>query len=66
MPASSVSSSRRRVLGVAVPFHADFEEVNLRFYVRRKTDRGFRAFAENRYRVSRACRFVPRPDADLR
>lgn len=31
-----------RVLGVAVPFHADFEEVNLRFYVRRKTDRGFR------------------------
>lgn len=24
-----------RVLGVAVPFHRDFEEVNLRFYVRR-------------------------------
>jgi uncharacterized protein YqjF (DUF2071 family) len=24
-----------RVLGVPVPFHADFEEVNLRFYVRR-------------------------------
>lgn len=33
---------KTRVLGVAVPFHADFEEVNLRFYVRRKTDRGFR------------------------
>jgi len=27
-----------RVLGVPVPFHRDFEEVNLRFYVRRKAD----------------------------
>lgn len=27
-----------RVLGVAVPFHRDFNEVNLRFYVRRHTD----------------------------
>jgi uncharacterized protein YqjF (DUF2071 family) len=26
-----------RVLGVPVPFHVDFEEVNLRFYVRRQT-----------------------------
>src|SRR5688572_4101608 len=26
---------RTRVLGVPVPFHRDFEEVNLRFYVRR-------------------------------
>lgn len=25
-----------RVLGVAIPFHTNFEEVNLRFYVRRK------------------------------
>jgi uncharacterized protein YqjF (DUF2071 family) len=25
-----------RVLGIAFPFHRDFEEVNLRFYVRRK------------------------------
>ena len=24
-----------RVLGLALPFHCDFEEVNLRFYVRR-------------------------------
>ncbi len=24
-----------RVMGVAVPFHRDFEEVNLRFYVKR-------------------------------
>ena len=25
-----------KLLGVPVPFHRDFEEVNLRFYVRRK------------------------------
>ncbi|MBX9449198.1 MAG: DUF2071 domain-containing protein [Taibaiella sp.] len=29
---------RTRVLGCTVPFHRDFEEVNLRFYVRRKVD----------------------------
>lgn len=29
---------RTRVLGVAVPFHTDFDEVNLRFYVRRRVD----------------------------
>lgn len=33
---------RTRVLGVAIPFHRDFEEVNLRFYVRRKSDGGWR------------------------
>ena len=27
-----------RVLGIPVPFHRDFEEVNLRFYVRREVD----------------------------
>lgn len=27
-----------RVLGIPVPFHIDFEEVNLRFYVRRETE----------------------------
>ena len=27
-----------RVLGMPIPFHQDFEEVNLRFYVRRKVD----------------------------
>lgn len=27
-----------RVLGVPIPFHRDFEEVNLRFYVRRKVE----------------------------
>jgi uncharacterized protein len=31
-----------RVLGVAVPLHRDFEEVNLRFYVRRKSIAGWK------------------------
>ena len=31
-----------RVLGVPVPFHRDFEEVNLRFYVRRHAPDGIR------------------------
>lgn len=31
-----------RVLGVAIPFHGDFDEVNLRFYVRRRADGGWR------------------------
>jgi uncharacterized protein YqjF (DUF2071 family) len=31
-----------RVLGVPVPYHRDFEEVNLRFYVRRETPEGWR------------------------
>jgi len=29
-----------RVRGIAIPMHRDFEEVNLRFYVRRDTDEG--------------------------
>lgn len=29
-----------RVFGVAIPFHRDFEEINLRFYVRRKAEDG--------------------------
>lgn len=29
---------RTKVLGCIIPFHRDFEEVNLRFYVRRKVD----------------------------
>ncbi len=33
---------RARVLGLSVPFHRDFEEVNLRFYVRRKAGAGWR------------------------
>ncbi|HEX2190902.1 MAG TPA: DUF2071 domain-containing protein, partial [Longimicrobiaceae bacterium] len=31
-----------RVLGVPVPLHRDFEEVNLRFYVRRRGPEGWR------------------------
>jgi len=33
---------RTRVLGVAIPFHQDFDEVNLRFYVRRRVEDGWR------------------------
>jgi uncharacterized protein YqjF (DUF2071 family) len=32
--------NRTRVFGFAVPFHQSFEEVNLRFYVRRSSKRG--------------------------
>jgi uncharacterized protein YqjF (DUF2071 family) len=31
-----------RVLGLAIPFHRDFEEVNLRFYVRKQAPEGWR------------------------
>jgi hypothetical protein len=31
-----------RLLGVAIPFHGNFPEVNLRFYVRRRTESGWR------------------------
>src|SRR2546425_11371659 len=31
-----------RVLGLPIPFHRNFEEVNLRFYVRRKASDGWR------------------------
>jgi len=31
-----------RVLGLPIPFHQNFEEINLRFYVRRKADDGWR------------------------
>ena len=27
-----------RVVGIPIPLHANFEEINLRFYVRRKAD----------------------------
>jgi hypothetical protein len=33
---------RTRVLGCRVPFHVDFEEVNLRFYVRKRAPEGWR------------------------
>jgi len=31
-----------RVMGWAIPFHQDFEEINLRFYVRHKAEDGWR------------------------
>jgi uncharacterized protein len=31
-----------RVLGLPIPFHQDFEEINLRFYVRRRAEDGWR------------------------
>src|SRR5215510_8478342 len=31
-----------RVLGIPIPFHRNFEEVNLRLYVRRETKAGWR------------------------
>jgi uncharacterized protein YqjF (DUF2071 family) len=31
-----------RVLGLPIPFHRDFEEINLRFYVRRQAPEGWR------------------------
>src|SRR5204863_2150268 len=31
-----------RVFGIPIPFHQNFEEVNLRFYVRRKAEDGWR------------------------
>ena len=33
---------KTRVFGLPIPFHRDFEEVNLRFYVRRKSEEGWR------------------------
>lgn len=33
---------RTRICGMAIPFHRNFEEVNLRLYVRRKADDGWR------------------------
>ena len=33
---------RTRVLGWPIPLHRNFEEVNLRFYVRRRTSEGWR------------------------
>jgi len=33
---------KTRVCGIPIPFHRNFEEINLRFYVRRKADDGWR------------------------
>ena len=45
---------RTRVLGVPVPFHRNFDEVNLRFYVRRRVD------GERRKGVAFVKEIVPR------
>lgn len=34
--------TQTRLLGLPIPFHCNFDEVNLRFYVRRKTSEGVR------------------------
>jgi uncharacterized protein YqjF (DUF2071 family) len=44
-----------RLMGIPVPFHQDFEEVNLRFYVRREAD------GELRRGVVFIREFVPKP-----
>jgi uncharacterized protein YqjF (DUF2071 family) len=52
--------NRTRVLGWAVPFHQNFEEVNLRFYVRRGWKRGVVFIRElvPRYAVAAIARWV--------
>ena len=52
--------NRTRVLGFAVPFHQTFEEVNLRFYVRRGSKRGVVFIRElvPRYAVAMIARFA--------
>lgn len=48
-----------RVLGIPIPFHRDFEEVNLRFYVRRQTAQ------ESRRGVVFIKEIVPKPAISL-
>jgi len=52
--------NRTRVLGFAVPFHQNFEEVNLRFYVSRGSKRGVVFIRElvPRYAVAMIARFA--------
>jgi hypothetical protein len=52
--------NRTRVLGFAVPFHQNFEEVNLRFYVRRGSKRGVVFIRElvPKYAVAAMARWV--------
>jgi uncharacterized protein YqjF (DUF2071 family) len=52
--------NRLRVFGLAVPFHQSFEEVNLRFYVRRSSRRGVVFIRElvPRYAVAAVARFA--------
>jgi uncharacterized protein YqjF (DUF2071 family) len=52
--------NRSRILGFTAPFHQAFEEVNLRFYVRRSSRRGVVFIRElvPRYAVAAIARFV--------
>ena len=52
--------NRSRIFGFTVPFHQAFEEVNLRFYVRRSSRRGVVFIQElvPRYAVAAVARFV--------
>jgi len=52
--------NRSRILGFAAPFHQAFEEVNLRFYVRRSSRRGVVFIRElvPRYVVAAIARFA--------
>jgi uncharacterized protein YqjF (DUF2071 family) len=49
-----------RIFGLAVPFHQSFEEVNLRFYVRRSSRRGVVFIRElvPKYAVAAGARFA--------
>ncbi|NLG97694.1 MAG: DUF2071 domain-containing protein [Chloroflexi bacterium] len=50
-----------RLLGMAIPFHQNFEEVNLRFYVRRACKPGDHAEEDPRRGVVFVREIVPRP-----
>jgi uncharacterized protein len=52
--------NRSRILGFAVPFHQEFEEVNLRYYVRRSSKRGVVFIRElvPKYAVAVVARFA--------
>jgi len=41
-----------RVMGWGIPFHQDFEEINLRFYVRHKAEDGWRRGVRQRDRAA--------------
>jgi len=52
--------NRTRICGIPMPFHQAFEEVNLRFYVRRSSKRGVVFFRElvPKFAVAAIARFV--------
>jgi hypothetical protein len=52
--------NRTRIFGLAIPFHQSFEEVNLRFYVRRSSKRGVVFIRElvPKYAVAAVARFA--------